>query len=318
MLLETLEDNNVRIDDMLAGLRTQLSQLRKHAVKKAIEEQARVVGLENEELKLKVGLLKKKLISLETQNGVQQIPLPDHLKHAVKQPTTQPKPTISQPKPTISHPTTQPKPTTQSTPSEDKSEVPSEQKDNNEDMKKKSKKNKSEKAETPKVPTREIDVSMLDMRVGRVVGVEKHSDADSLYVEEVDVGEGAKRTIVSGLVAYVPIEQMKDRLAVFLLNLKPAKMRGILSQGMIMCASTPQKVEVIEVPAGAEVGDRVVVDEYPGNPEELLNPKKKVWEAIQPDLRINMDGLASYKGKLWKIEGKGSFHAPSLKDTPIK
>lgn len=57
---------------------------------------------------------------------------------------------------------------------------------------------------------------------------------------------------------------MQDRLAVFLVNLKPAKMRGILSEGMIMCGSSPEKVEIIEPPEGTTVGDRVVVDEYPG------------------------------------------------------
>lgn len=58
--------------------------------------------------------------------------------------------------------------------------------------------------------------------------------------------------------------QMQDRLAIFLTNLKPAKMRGILSEGMIMCASTPEKVEIIEPPPGAEIGDVVSVESYPG------------------------------------------------------
>ena len=64
------------------------------------------------------------------------------------------------------------------------------------------------------------------------VQVEKHPDADALYVEKVDVGEEKPRTIVSGLVKHVPIEEMSGRIAVFLLNLKPAKMRGVMSEGM--------------------------------------------------------------------------------------
>lgn len=75
-----------------------------------------------------------------------------------------------------------------------------------------------------------------------LIAVKKHPDADSLYVEEVDVGEGKNRTIVSGLVKHVPIEEMQDRVAIFMCNLKPAKMRGITSEGMLMCASTPEKV----------------------------------------------------------------------------
>lgn len=47
------------------------------------------------------------------------------------------------------------------------------------------------------------------MRVGRIVNVKKHPDADSLYVEEVDLGEGKHRTVVSGLVKHIPLEQVR-------------------------------------------------------------------------------------------------------------
>lgn len=50
-------------------------------------------------------------------------------------------------------------------------------------------------------------------------------------------GEEQPRTVVSGLVNFVPIEEMQDRLVVVLCNLKPAKMRGIESSGMVLCAS---------------------------------------------------------------------------------
>ena len=49
------------------------------------------------------------------------------------------------------------------------------------------------------------------MRIGKIVAVKKHPDADSLYVEEVDLGEGQPRTIVSGLVKHVPIEQVTTK-----------------------------------------------------------------------------------------------------------
>ena len=56
------------------------------------------------------------------------------------------------------------------------------------------------------------------------------------------MGEGKTRTIVSGLVKHIPIEEMQDRVAIFMCNLKPAKMRGVTSEGMLMCASTSEKV----------------------------------------------------------------------------
>jgi tyrosyl-tRNA synthetase len=102
----------------------------------------------------------------------------------------------------------------------------------------------------------EIAPHRLDIRVGKIVEVSKHPDADALYVEKIDVGvlftysnvscshfniellgDAAPRTIVSGLVNYVPIEEMKDRMVVVLCNLKPAKMRGVESCGMVLCAS---------------------------------------------------------------------------------
>lgn len=54
-----------------------------------------------------------------------------------------------------------------------------------------------------------LDVSRVDFRVGKIVQVEKHPDADSLYVEQVDVGEGKNRTVVSGLVKHVTLDQVR-------------------------------------------------------------------------------------------------------------
>lgn len=77
----------------------------------------------------------------------------------------------------------------------------------------------------------------LDIRVGKVVAVEKHPDADTLYVERIDLGEAEPRTVVSGLAKFVPIEEMLNRSVVVLCNLKPAKMRGVESRGMVLCTS---------------------------------------------------------------------------------
>ena len=65
----------------------------------------------------------------------------------------------------------------------------------------------------------------------------QHPDADSLYLEKIDVGEAEPRTVVSGLVAFVSQEELQDRLVLVLCNLKPQKMRGIESQAMLLCAS---------------------------------------------------------------------------------
>lgn len=77
----------------------------------------------------------------------------------------------------------------------------------------------------------------LDIRVGKIVEVSKHPDADALYVEKIDLGEVEPRTVVSGLAKFVPLEDLQDRLVAVLCNLKPAKMRGVESQGMLLCTS---------------------------------------------------------------------------------
>ncbi|XP_045068777.1 aminoacyl tRNA synthase complex-interacting multifunctional protein 1-like [Coregonus clupeaformis] len=182
-------------------------------------------------------------------------------------------------------------------------------------------KNRGEKGEKkPAAPQEEakVDVSRLDMRVGRIVTAEKHPDADSLYVEQVDVGKAAPRTVVSGLVKHIPIDQMQNRMAVLLCNLKPAKMRGVLSQAMVMCASSPDKVEILDPPSGAVPGDRVIFQGFPGEPDKELNPKKKVWEAVQPDLETDGQCVATYKGAPFQIAGKGVCKAQTMSNSCIK
>lgn len=58
--------------------------------------------------------------------------------------------------------------------------------------------------------------------------------------------------------------QMQNRMVVLLCNLKPAKTRGVLSQAVVMCASSPAKVEILDPPGGAAPGDRVTVQGFPG------------------------------------------------------
>ncbi|PWY99418.1 nucleic acid-binding protein [Testicularia cyperi] len=131
--------------------------------------------------------------------------------------------------------------------------------------------------------------SQIDLRVGKIVSVEKHPDADALYLEKVDFGEAdGPRTILSGLVHFVPIEKMQNRMVIGVCNLKPVAMRGIKSYGMLLCATHKDGkdggVEPVCPPEGSQPGDKVWVEGYEGRePEAVLNPKKKIFEAIQPN-----------------------------------
>jgi aminoacyl tRNA synthase complex-interacting multifunctional protein 1 len=162
-------------------------------------------------------------------------------------------------------------------------------------------------------------VSRCKLVVGKIVECQRHPDADALYVEQIDVGEDKPRTVISGLVKHVPLEEMQGRMVVCITNLKPAKMRGIVSEGMVMCASSPDKVEIIDPPAGAQPGDRVTCPGYDGAADEPhLNPKKKVFEAVQPDFLTTAELVATYKGAPWTVAGKGVCTAKSMANANIK
>lgn len=164
-----------------------------------------------------------------------------------------------------------------------------------------------------------VDVSRLDLRIGKIIEVAKHPDADALYVEKIDCGDPTgPRTVISGLVKHVPIEEMLNRVVVVLCNLKPVKMRGILSEAMVMCASTPEKVELLGTPEGAKPGDRVVFDNYPGEPDDQLNPKKKIWEQVSVDIKTNEDGVAMYKECQFKIAALDGQFKSNLKNVQIR
>ncbi|XP_037085830.1 tyrosine--tRNA ligase, cytoplasmic-like [Pollicipes pollicipes] len=160
----------------------------------------------------------------------------------------------------------------------------------------------------------------LDMRVGRVVSVERHPEAETLYVERIDLGELEPRTIVSGLVQHVSEDELRGRLVVVLCNLKPAKMRGVESRGMLLCASAeePRAVRPLDPPASARPGDRVLVESYEtGAPDEQLNPKKKVWEKLQADLKTSATGVAEWQGNPLMAKD-GAVTCTALKSAPIR
>jgi methionine--tRNA ligase beta chain len=80
----------------------------------------------------------------------------------------------------------------------------------------------------------------LDLRVGKIVKVWEHPDSEKLWCEEIDVGEDKPRQIVSGLRAWYTKEQMLGKRLIAVCNLKTAKLGGVPSAGMVMCAQSPK------------------------------------------------------------------------------
>ncbi|KAJ3084169.1 hypothetical protein HDU99_002883 [Rhizoclosmatium hyalinum] len=162
-------------------------------------------------------------------------------------------------------------------------------------------------------------ISKLDIVVGKIIDVKHHPDADSLYVEQIDCGEAEPRTVVSGLRKFMTLEEMKDKTILVLKNLKPAAMRGVKSHAMVLCASDAEhtKVEFLVPPPGSVPGDRVFFAGHEGTPEEQLNPKKKVWETVQPEFKTRDDLVAVWKDVEFRT-AKGVVKTASLKNANIK
>ncbi|XP_057471667.1 uncharacterized protein LOC130760390 [Actinidia eriantha] len=141
----------------------------------------------------------------------------------------------------------------------------------------------------------------LDIRVGLILRAWRHEEADTLYVEEVDIGEPQPRLICSGLVNYIPLHHLQDRKVVVLANLKPRNMRGVKSFGMLMAASdaSHQNVELLVPPEGSSPGERIwfgSADEK-DNLSDAATPnqiqKKKIWELVQPHLKTSTSCVAT-------------------------
>lgn len=164
----------------------------------------------------------------------------------------------------------------------------------------------------------------LDIRVGRILRAWRHEEADSLYVEEVDVGEAEPRIICSGLVKYVPLDHLQERSVIVLANLKPRNMRGVKSNGMLMAASdaSHENVELLEPPEGSVPGERIwfgSADEKDNLPD-VATPnqvaKKKIWELVQPHLKTDGACVAAL-GTHCMRASTGVVVSPSLKDANI-
>ncbi len=93
----------------------------------------------------------------------------------------------------------------------------------------------------PPLADEEIDIDLfakVKLRTATIEGVEAVPKSKKLYRIQLDVGELGKRQIVSGIAQHYTPEQLIGRQIVIVANLKPAKLMGVDSQGMLLAAST--------------------------------------------------------------------------------
>lgn len=122
------------------------------------------------------------------------------------------------------------------------------------------KQNQNQNQQAPSGPF--ADFRRIDIRVGTVVEVGDHPEAEKLYVLKVDLGEEEPRQIVTNLKSLYPRDQMENRRLLVISNLKPAKFRGVKSEGMLMALDDEEQggdavlllKPSADVPNGTQIG----------------------------------------------------------------
>ena len=141
-----------------------------------------------------------------------------------------------------------------------------------------------------KVEIAKKEIFPLRLTVGKILEVKDHPNADSLYLLKVDLGKLGKRQVVAGLKKYFSKEQLQERKAVFVANMKPAKLRGEMSEAMILAADDGAHVSILEIQK-LDPGDEVHFDGTENAHAEIT---------FEEFLKINMTvqaGKVFYAGK---------------------
>ncbi len=128
----------------------------------------------------------------------------------------------------------------------------------------------------------------FDVRVAEILDVQPHPNADKLYILTVDYGEG-KRQIVAGIREHYAPEALRGQKIALLLNLQPAKLRGVDSRGMLLAGEDDQTVGILLVPERSEKGAQILG--LPGASELSFSEFQKY------KLRVGEDGRVYFLGK---------------------
>lgn len=132
------------------------------------------------------------------------------------------------------------------------------------EVKKEVKENKKAKKEEPKAPEKAKenedgmigieDFSKIDLRVVEIVAAEPVPKTDKLMKIQVSLGD-EERTVVSGIAKHYKPEDLIGKHVVLVANLKPAKLRGVMSHGMLLAASKGDELQIVEttMPVGSKV-----------------------------------------------------------------
>lgn len=102
------------------------------------------------------------------------------------------------------------------------------------------------------------DFLKVEMKTGRILKVEDHPNADKLYVVTIEDGPDSTRTVCAGLKSHYSPTDLEGKNVVFVANLKPRKLRGVMSEGMMLAAEDDTgKVTLLTTDSNVDVGSEV-------------------------------------------------------------
>jgi len=150
----------------------------------------------------------------------------------------------------------------------------------------------------------EYEWNRLDIRVGRIIEVNDHPNAERLYLLRIKIGNEF-RNIVAGLKAHYRHEELLNRNILILYNLEEAKIRDYVSQGMLLAADDGKNVSIL-VPEEAEDGERILFNNSETNPERKISIKEfqKIRIEIGKIMGIEEDNVIVQGKMLYKIKNE--------------
>jgi len=100
------------------------------------------------------------------------------------------------------------------------------------------------------------DFSKLELKVGKILEVNPHPDAEKLYLLQVDIGEKVIQ-MVAGIKPFYTPQQLENKLIVVLANLEPKNIRGASSEGMVLAAQGKDDVSLIVLDKEVDPGSTI-------------------------------------------------------------
>lgn len=127
-----------------------------------------------------------------------------------------------------------------------------------------------------------------DLRVARVTAARAHPNADRLLVMEIDLG-GDRRRIVAGLVGHYEPGELEGAHIVVVANLEPARLRGEISEGMLLAAESGGRLGILLAP-GAEPGTRLTAESGAEPAESITFDEFTAHELTAAPEGVTLDG----------------------------